>query len=519
MLVALSLVVLMGFAAVAIDYGLGINERRQDQSAADLGVMGGGIDYALGESEIANGVLEYVWRNLPSATSASWEVDTAYRDAFRTCTDPDAASYGFNFQPVSEPNNTSTGGVWDGTGDGSGQLPCVSLSGLGFVRVRVPDQLVDAPFSGVLGFGSLTTHADAVAQIAPIGEGGILPFGLPFGTASGEMICLSDSSGGNSRPPCDGPTAGNFGTLKGRQFGNPLIGTAQNCTGSPLGDTLAINIAVGLDHFVTEAPDTSASNEVRDMCFNFGVNTLNTDTGFPNNGAEEGLVGPLPPAAPAGAVPRLLDSTNTVSLFGVNIDNTPLWAFIDPSLEGGFGGSGTDVPEVCDPDTFDNSSGYVPTAGWPYAVAGDWDNDGNADVLESWEHMQFCLQEYQTATPPPPQSGWEVLFLESMGDETRFAYTPQFFETNLGTGNSWLHVERFVAVWLQGTYWKRGMSWSEFHPGEGCDTSGGGTCTSSFDMKQLTAFTLPDMALPAELRGNPSPFSGGINPFTVLIYD
>jgi hypothetical protein len=38
-------------------------------------------------------------------------------------------------------------------------------------------------------------------------------------------------------------------------------------------------------------------------------------------------------------------------------------------------------------------------------------------------------------------------------------------------------------------------------------------------MKQLTAFTLPDMALPAELRGNPSPFSGGINPFTVLIYD
>ncbi|MEE9177907.1 MAG: pilus assembly protein TadG-related protein, partial [Acidimicrobiia bacterium] len=37
LLVALAMVMLMGFAAVAVDSGLGFDERRQQQSAADVG--------------------------------------------------------------------------------------------------------------------------------------------------------------------------------------------------------------------------------------------------------------------------------------------------------------------------------------------------------------------------------------------------------------------------------------------------------------------------------------------------
>jgi hypothetical protein len=39
MLVAMSMLVLMGFAALAVDIGLAMNERRQDQSAADVGSL------------------------------------------------------------------------------------------------------------------------------------------------------------------------------------------------------------------------------------------------------------------------------------------------------------------------------------------------------------------------------------------------------------------------------------------------------------------------------------------------
>ncbi len=44
-LIALSMMLVLGFAAVAIDLGFGFNERRQDQTAADLGVMAGAVNY------------------------------------------------------------------------------------------------------------------------------------------------------------------------------------------------------------------------------------------------------------------------------------------------------------------------------------------------------------------------------------------------------------------------------------------------------------------------------------------
>ncbi len=328
LLVALAMVVLMGIAAIAVDAGLGWNERRQDQTAADTAVMAGALDFAFGEQAIAEGVLEYVWRNLPSATGASWETDVAYRDTFRACTDPEAATLGLSLSPVTEPNNSGSGGVWDG----STTLPCISVSPLGYTRVRVPDQIVATTFGRAIGVDSLQTNAAAVALIAGRGRLGVLPFGLGSGVSGGDQICLSSAPTGLAEDPCVGAAAGNFGTLKLPIWGNPDVGTTQNCNSAPLNGALAINIAVGADHVIFLAPDISDAVEVRDdaaacAARTFGVNALDTDTGFPS-GTESGLVGPLPGAAPASAVPRLLNSSDTISLFGRNIDDKPLWEYL-----------------------------------------------------------------------------------------------------------------------------------------------------------------------------------------------
>ena len=47
LLVALSMLMLLGFAALAVDIGAGFNERRQDQNAADAAVLGGALEVLL----------------------------------------------------------------------------------------------------------------------------------------------------------------------------------------------------------------------------------------------------------------------------------------------------------------------------------------------------------------------------------------------------------------------------------------------------------------------------------------
>ena len=532
---AITMIVMMGMAAVAIDLSLGFNERRQDQIAADVGVMAGAIDFlsANQNDEITTAALEYVWNNLPSASAGSWDVDATYAAAFRSCEDPEASTLGLGLASVKEPAINAT---WDGTGSVSqpGKLPCISVSPFGFVRVRVPDQFVNTSFGRLLGFDQLVTAADAVAQIVVRGRLGILPFGLPNGATAGDHLCLSSGPTGLAEDPCTGPNSGNFGTLKIPQWGSPILNTVANCVSAPVGDTLAVNIALGVDHIIFLAPSTDALDEIRDdkpncESLTFGVNTVNTDTGFPNNGAEGGLVGPLPAAAPAGSVPRLLNTSNPANpnLFGVAIDDKPLWEYLKSTIEGAFPmmGAMANVPQVCDPDTFDDTLvGYTPPGGWPAPamLQDDWNGDGIVDLYRSWEHMKYCLVVYEATYAG--SGPWAELFTDDddsstadIADSPRFSYTPQVFEPDLGTGNSWLHVRQFRATWIQGTWWKKGNDWSVHHPGEGCDMSGGGSCASNESMVQISALLIPDFALPVRLRGNPPPF-GNLNPAEPLLY-
>jgi hypothetical protein len=525
LIVTIALVLLLGFAAIAIDVGAGMVERRVDQTSADVGALAGAVEALNGGLAVRDQALDFVRRNLPTTySSADWE------SLWEGCVDPAAVrnAGGYNFVALTPPAG------WSVTDPANW---CISFEPRGLLRVRVPDQAVETAFGRILGVDELNTSAAGVARLRPRGAGGILPFGLPPVAGDGAINCLSSGPTGQAQDPCDGSSTGNFGVLKARQFGNPDIPTLPNCTASPLPQTLAQNIAVGIDHIVVPDPDGLDSNEVRDECFNPLVDTLNTDTGFPNNGAEEGLVGPVP----GGFTPRLERSpagSRTTIVNGESIDNRPLWGYL---LSSGvdYGGTGTvgvpgdDAPASCDPSTFAGAG----TMDWDgNGVPDDYDGDGLPDAPESWQHMAICLRQYvgdsdfngpqlnlvtllDDSIDSSPYS--TVVFAPTIGEnQARFSYVPQFWPEaelppdSLGSGSEWLHIRRFRAVYLQSTAWKKGTSWVFHHPGETCAGCTGG----GWSMKQLSAFVLPDAALPQELRGDPPPGGTGLNPFNVELF-
>ena len=482
--IASCLVLLLGMAAFAIDYGFGLNERRVDVAAADIGVMAGAVESLGSTADIRDQVLSFTRLNLSTVyTNAEWQ------SQWEGCQDTELATLnasGFNFISVAAPTGWTVQSPW-----------CISTDPAGFVRVRLPDQIVETYFGRVLGVQELATNADATARLAPRGGGGVLPFALLATAGDGTHICLRDSSGGHAQEPCDGPDAGNFGALEAPLFGNQVLGTTQNCNGSPKGEVLAINIAVGLDHRVVPDADGNVGNERRDECsvVNSGQtpDTLNTFQGL-SNGTQEGLATGGSPL-PAGFTPRLQQGSNSQRyVYGSNLDDVPLWHYLDPGLVGV--GAGGTIPNSCVRSTFANGSNPDQ----------DWDGDGTLDRPGSWQHMSRCLTDHIA-------SGGPVLFLESLQESPRFSYVPQFWEAAFPSGNGWRHILRFKATWLQATWWKKGGTTTMFNPGEaGTFTAGG-----NWSLVQLSGLLIPDAALPADLRGIPGP-NGGLDPYVPELF-
>ncbi len=482
-LIALSLLVLLGFAAIAIDLSVGFNQRRQDQTAADIGVMAGAIETLGPNTKIRDLILDFTRRNVVADYSAAdWQT------LWEACQDPerlDLNASGFMFQPIAAPAGWTTP---------SGTLDCISFDGGGFVRVNLPDLPFETTFGQLLGVDELEANADAVARMGNRGGGGILPFGLLSTAGEGQHACLRDASGGHAEEPCDGPDAGNFGALESPHYGTQPTGPSQNCTGSPKSDVIAVNIAYGIDHRVIPDPDGLVANEVRDTCGNmdngFAPDTMNTFTGL-SNGVKEGLAtGPVPGGI---AAPRLQQGSNPKrNIYGSQLDNRPLWEYIDPSLSVSNSPS-DDLPSICERASF---------VAFPTNPKQDWDLDGTLDEPNSWEHLSACLTQFVAGSHTAP------LFLETLNESPRFGYVPQFWENSFGSGNSWRHVLRFKATWLQATWWRKGGTTTAFHPGEpGTFTAGG-----NWSLVQLSGILIPDDALPSALRGNPPP-GGGLNPF------
>ena len=213
-LVAMSLFLLMGILALAVDVGLVRTERRVDQLAADTAVMAGALVWtqstdAETQTEIINRVNTNLGRTL---TVTDWNA----------CVDVDALALGSL--------DTS---------------PCISTEvGLETtsLRVRIPTQDVPTSFGRIMGFLSLPTFAAAEATWK-VDEGpGVIPFGLLNGT-NGEA-CLKDTSGPDPNLP---PSCNDVTHVNG-QFGpfTPYSYFVDPCKAT--NPAWAYSAARGLDH-------------------------------------------------------------------------------------------------------------------------------------------------------------------------------------------------------------------------------------------------------------------------------
>ena len=506
---AFVMVFVLGMAALVVDAtGAGFNERRQDQTAADTAVMSGVLGFVLGEDDTTK-----VANTLAVARS---NLDTTYSDGewqaiWEGCVDPDIGAVDVGtgtpqtFSPMPNPFPAP----------GTATLQCVS-KGSSYMRVVVPDQLVDTTFGKIIGFDSVQTHAEAIARIESIsGADSLLPFGLPGGTGGGEA-CLSSNPSGIAEPPCQGPSGGGFGAINSELFGD-FVGSP-DCS-NPGAPELAQNVALGVDHFVDVWPASNAAAEGvsigdphpgdatigsyadawYDRCrLNGGVvrpegshqfpsNTLRVDTGFSQASAvEEGLIS---------------DST----FFG---DPSRLQNTSNPTQElvKRRQGANNIVYELDDRGPWEYLTGTGPCSSASYTGLA---TDAKVALL------QTCLTGY---------TGPADIFDPSIAESPRFAWAPQYWHDVSTTGTSWQPVERYRMVFVGGLWFNcnaasPGSCGAVFYPdeetsGEICDAQG--TNCQLLNLDQISAWVLPDEAVPDSVS---SAFPGGeVSPFRPTLF-
>ena len=303
-IVAAALVMLMGFAAIAVDTGAAFSERRQDQSASDMAALAA-LQFARGSSNPATAAT--------NGANEAIDVATASLD-----NPPSVAEWDACVDPTRPAEFTRVSSI----------SPCVSFtSTLQKSRVVIPTIEVDTSFGQVLGVESIETSATAEAQ-ADLGQPGrVMPFGLPTGSASDTEVCLRDNP--NAPAPCDGPDSGNFGTVDFSIFGNPTLGTTQACNPNPQ-HGLATNMAVGVDHPIGTIDGQVREDPVYCPIFNSRPNHVWGRTGV-GSALYGGMVGGTSHYLNGSRAGRLARGSNTivVEAGSPSLDNTPLWGFLN----------------------------------------------------------------------------------------------------------------------------------------------------------------------------------------------
>ena len=193
--IAMTMLVILGMLAVAVDIGFGFSERRIDQTGADAAALAGSLELVI--SDAANG-LEASIDRVYAIVDSNLGRTVPYAD-WQACTDPNALFY------------TTLTDL--GASNGS---DCISLSeDFNTYRVRLPNQAVDTSFGVVIGadsvgyaagrvpevpgrhrdlFGTLYAHAFAFQQHAPLFLGVAVHYtaGVGFDSHNGQHGLLAD---------------------------------------------------------------------------------------------------------------------------------------------------------------------------------------------------------------------------------------------------------------------------------------------------------------------------------------
>lgn len=464
-LTALTMFLIIGVAAVAIDLSLGWNERRQDVTAVDIAAVAGALSFESGETAIADDIMDSARVNLETALG-----DADWYATWTSCVGPPP----LGFTPV--------------THAALGPIDCIGLNP-SFVWVKLPDQLVATSFGRALGVNSLTTGAEVTVTLLGGGGTGSLPFALRGDASPGE-VCLDTGTGGAIEPPCDGNESGSFGNIAPPLFGNEALSTSPNCAHQTSANNyVPQSIAMGIDHAIWRFPvsawaatnwdpdDNTSKNTVdsvvnMDECLDTGGFVAQAADGNPINGVyvdtgnstktdvTEGMM--TGTNFDDGDDARLTRSANTRSIDGFDLDNNGLWKYL------GAWDSGTNPEDshfifACDGPTI----------------------RGLSTIQEKNDAMRLCLENYGSST--------EQIFSDLILETPRVGTAPRLWHNNLGSGLSYRPVQRFDVVYIHGL-WFDDKDDTVFYPDE--DTTSL-TLKKMKEIEQVTAYLLDaDMVSP-----------------------
>lgn len=488
-IIAASMLLLLGMTAIALDLGAGFNERRQDQTATDTAAVAGALSFN-DQSALASAVLDVAFENVPTAfTPQEW------RGIWQSCVDSGRTA---GFLPVSEPDQWSDGSA------GSGTLDCISATP-SKLRVRLPDQIYETAFGSVLGVDQLTTNAYTIVSILPeYGVTGLIPFAVEGGVAAGE-ICL-DAGTGTLIPPCDGNEAGSFGNIAPPQYGNEELGTDPACKNQTAANNNYVPpaIAMGIDHFVwnfsatawndsnwSPTADTSENDVLNNADTHVDICTLDQASGdaVPSDGlplntvvvdtgnsvkadVTEGLVSSTVfPDGKKGRLWRTSGTTDTINSGADQwiLDDTPLWTYLRA----------------------------------PGDQTGDKISSCGSSV-KSDDDLRKCLSDYQLALDDTTDGITPgIIFKDSILSSPRFGFAPQLWHSNLGNGIAYRPVRTFRAVYVAGIWFKgNGQVLIEWYPNgtpESICQDKNGDC-NPLVVEQVTAFLLPEESISDYVR-------------------
>lgn len=388
LILAFSMVLIMGIAAVALDGGRGFNERRQAQGAVDfaaLAALQSAVSCELGgctpTESAENGALEAITvaeANLPGR-------DLDWDSSPTGCSDPDRPAE-FTRVPTAI-------------------TQCVSFThNFDKARVHLPDDGLDTTFGAIVGLNEMIIGSEAEAGATIHSSSEILP-NTPVGSA-GHEACLFANQAPQAEDPCPG-VSGFYGYIDLALYGNDEIGTPSTCINGNTNLRIAINTAKGGDHGVVTydpgPPDPHVNDH--DACPNTNedINELRVETGSPTGGITDGLITGVsgningqPFTAEQGRVLCNTSdySTECASVRGLNLDHTGLWEYLD--------------------------------SGCPVGT------DTNAEMLA-------CLN-----TSP------SVKFTSAIASHPRFAAVPVFWTTPTGPGD--YTIMEFKPVWIETLY-------------------------------------------------------------------
>lgn len=454
-LTSVLLVVLVGMCAFAVDVGHIYNVRRQSQSAVDTAALAGGAELTkFIETQSNRRAAAAAWVKANSYMSAEVTPGTPeeWNLAWSNCTDP-------GHLPITSPASI---GLSEPLWPAAGPSQCISFSeNMRTIRVKLPTQTIDTAFGGVFGVGEMSTGAVAEVELSPGDQGGILPFAvyLGAGALTGPSMCMATASNMPTGYPysvcSERNTSGNFGTLNISVWGDANM--PKDCSGGVSGgdERLKANIAEGIDHMVLPYQDGHPNLYDMEECeFDRRTpNHLQTRTGNQFAVLPPGLINGTSYNGNfyEGRLTRGQGPFRKVYNSSPNIDDTPLWDYVDPEIRY------PDVPATCDARTFDEDwtpestpeiTGYS-TLDWFYGTSSPVGKNGQFSFTpgpDSRAHMEQCMTDFEAATAggkdQPP------LFTDALAGSPRLGWLPVFDGMPPSGSSEYKKVVDFQAIFI-----------------------------------------------------------------------